>query len=165
MKVSLEELEQSKNGELTFDFEDAPEDLDLAEPARAVFNVKKLGNGFIEVTGKVYAKVNAVCDNCLKNFVYETVADVNETFAENTLYDDYKGEIEIKDNFFATDLNGADEIDLTDLMYQSVILSLPNKFVCDINCNGSEEIQKYIKKELHDPRLEIFKTIKTEKDN
>ena len=70
-----------------------------------------------------------------------------------------------KHNFFAVDLDGAREIDLTDLMYQTLILSLPNKFVCDINCNGDEAINKYIKKELQDPRLEIFKTIKTEKDN
>ena len=30
---------------------------------------------------------------------------------------------------------------------------------------GSEEIKKYLKKEIQDPRLEVFKTIKTEKEN
>lgn len=165
MLVNLEDLEQSKNGILNFDFEDTPEGVDLAEPAHAVFCVKKLGGGFIEITGKINAKINAVCDNCLKNFIYEIETDVEETYAENTLYEEYTGEIEIKDNFFAIDLNGAKEIDLTDLMYQSLILALPNKFVCDINCNGDETIQKFVKNEFHDPRLEIFKTIKTEKDN
>ena len=81
------------------------------------------------------------------------------------MYEEYKDETEIKDNFFAIDLNGAGEIDLTDLMYQSLILSVPNKLVCDINCMGDEEINKYIKTEIQDPRLEVFKTIKTEKEN
>lgn len=165
MKVTIEELEQSKDDLLEFDFEDTPDGIDLAEPAKAHFVVKRLGGGFINVKGYVDAKINAVCDNCLKKFIYEAHADVDETYAEHTLYDEYKDETEIKDNFFAIDLNGAGEIDLTDLMYQSLILSVPNKLVCDINCMGDEEINKYIKTEIQDPRLEVFKTIKTEKEN
>lgn len=165
MKVTIEELEQSKDDLLTFDFEDTPDGIDFAEPAKAHFVVKRLGGGFINVKGYVEAKINSVCDNCLKNFVYEAFAEVDETYAERTLYEEYKEETEIKDNFFAIDLEGAGEIDLTDLMYQSLILSVPNKLVCDINCMGDEEINKYIKTELQDPRLEVFKTIKTEKEN
>ena len=165
MKVTIEELEQSDSGVLEFNFEDSPEGIDLAEPAHAEFTVSRIGGGFISVVGHVSAKLNAVCDNCLKNFIYDIDTDVNETYAENTLYEENKGETEIKDNFFAIDLNGADEIDLTDLMYQSLILAIPNKLVCDINCMGSEEIKKYLKKEIQDPRLEVFKTIKTEKEN
>ena len=165
MNISIEELKQSKEGVLDVEFEDSPEGIDFVEPAKAKFHIEVLGGGFIGVTGVVKAKINSVCDICLKNFVYEANVEIDETYAEKTLYDEYKGEIEIKDNFFAIDLDGADEIDLTDLMYQSLILSMPNKLVCDINCNGDEEINKYIKKELQDPRLEVFKTIKTEKDN
>lgn len=165
MIIKIEDLDNSKDGVLSFDFEDTPDGIDFNEPAKANFIVKRLGAGFINVKGHVSAKINAVCDNCLKNFVYEIDADVDETYAENTLYDEYKEETEIKDNFFAIDLNGSGEIDLTDLMYQSLILSVPNKLVCDINCIGLEEIKKYQKNELQDPRLEVFKTIKTEKDD
>ena len=49
-------------------------------------------------------------------------------------------------------------------MYQSVILNIPNKLVCDINCKGSEKLNEYIKTDFTDPRLEIFKTIKIEKE-
>lgn len=165
MKVKLEDLSQAKDGILNFEFEDTPDGIDLAEPAKAKLTVKKLGGGYISVKGVIEGKLNAVCDNCLKEFIQPLRAEVDETFAENALYEEYKEETEIKDNFFVTDLNGADEIDLTDLMYQSLILTIPNKLVCDINCMGDEEINKYIKKEIQDPRLEIFKTIKTEKDN
>ena len=61
-------------------------------------------------------------------------------------------------------LNGKDEINISDFVYQSVILHIPNKLVCDINCNGSEIVNKYIKTDFTDPRLEVFKNIKLEKE-
>ena len=78
-------------------------------------------------------------------------------FAKNALQEEYGQETEIKDGDFITDLNGAENIDIYDLLYQSVILNLPNKKVCGINCNGD----KFLKEEnLSDPRLDVFKNIK-----
>lgn len=165
MIIKIEDLDKSKDGILSFDFEDIPDGIDFAQPAHAKLEIKRLGAGFISVTGSIKAKIDAVCDNCLKKFIYEIETEVNEIYAEKTLYEEYKVETEIKDNFFAIDLNGSGEIDLTDLIYQSLILAIPNKLVCDINCIGIEEVKKYIKDEIQDPRLEVFKTIKTEKDN
>jgi len=68
----------------------------------------------------------------------------------------------IKNGQFITDLNGEKEIDIYDLLYQSVILSLPNKKVCGINCNeGMFVSDEDIK--IHDDRMDIFKTIKIER--
>ena len=78
--------------------------------------------------------------------------------------DSYGVEFELKENSFIEDLNGSDEIDITDFVYQSVILHIPNKCVCDINCKGNEKVNQYLKTETIDPRLEIFKTIKIEKE-
>jgi len=163
MKVTIEELNQSESGNIDFEFEEDFEEINLVSPAKVKLTVSRIGGGFINVKGKVFAKLNAVCDNCLKEFIYKIDCDIDETFAENTLYDEYKEETEIKDGFFAVDLNGSGEIDLSDLIYQSLILSIPNKLVCDINCIGGE-LSKYIKNDLPDPRLEVFKTIKTEKE-
>ena len=58
-------------------------------------------------------------------------------------------------------LQGAEDIDIYDLLYQSVILNLPNKKVCGINCNGD----KFLKEEdLSDPRLDVFKNIKIDEN-
>lgn len=165
MIVKIEDIDKAKDGVLSFDIEETPEGIDFNKPARAKITVKRLGAGFISVTGRVEAQINATCDNCLKSFVYDISTEIDETYAENTLYEEYKEETEIKDNFFAIDLNGSGEIDLTDLIYQSLILAIPNKLVCDINCIGLEEINKYKQGNLQDPRLEVFKTIKTEKDD
>jgi uncharacterized metal-binding protein YceD (DUF177 family) len=89
---------------------------------------------------------------------------IDETFARNSLYEEYKDETELKEGSFVEDLKGENELDITDLIYQSVILNIPNKLVCGINCIGQKNLDKYIKKEILDPRLDIFKTIKIEKE-
>ena len=83
-------------------------------------------------------------------------------FAKEKIQDDYGQEFELKDGQFVTDLDGKDEIDIYDLLYQSVILNLPNKKVCGINCNGD----KFLKEEdLSDPRLDVFKNIQIKPKN
>ena len=83
-------------------------------------------------------------------------------FAKGSVFDDEKQEVEIKEGQFVTDLNGADEIDIYDLLYQSVILELPNKKVCGINCK-EDFFEKDDSFKVHDERMDIFKTIKIEK--
>ena len=90
--------------------------------------------------------------------------NVEEFFTKYTLNETGASEFEIKQDSFIEDLNGSNEIDITDLIYQSVILNIPNKLVCDINCNGDESVNKYLNQKAIDPRLEIFKNIKIEKD-
>ena len=116
---------------------------------------------FIEVSGNVKGQVTLECDRCLNKFVHKLDFDINETYAKNSLYDEYGSELELSSGQFITDLNGEDEIDVYDLLYQSVILSLPNKKVCGINCNEglfvSDEEYK-----PHDERMDIFKNIHIE---
>ena len=87
---------------------------------------------------------------------------INETFAKHALQSEYSQEFELQREQFIIDLNGEKEIDVYDLLYQYVILSLPNKKVCGINCNEgmfvSDENQK-----VHDARMDVFKTIKIER--
>ena len=77
-------------------------------------------------------------------------------------YDNSDKEFEIKEGQFVTDLNGAKEIDIYDLLYQSVILQLPNKKVCGINCKGAK-FMRDDEKFVQDDRMAIFKTIHIEK--
>ena len=136
-KVSIEELEN--------------------RPSNIISDLKITSLGeFIEINGNVKGILNLECDLCLKEFEYKMDFKINEMFAKNTLLDEYGQETELKNGQFVTDLNGEDEIDIYDLLYQSVILNLPNKKVCGINCNGD----KFLKEEnLSDPRLDVFKNI------
>ena len=155
-KISIEELENTSSKTIEFHFEEKIDGLDCVTPIVADLEIKSLGE-FIEVAGNVNGTVKLECDLCLEKFDYNLDFQLDEMFAKKTLLDDYGQEFELKDGQFVTDLDGADEIDIYDLLYQSVILNLPNKKVCGINCNGD----KFMKEEnLSDPRLDVFKNIK-----
>ncbi len=158
-KISVEELENTPTKSLDFHFEDKIEGLNCITPIISDLEIKSLGE-FIEVTGNVKGTLRLECDLCLKEFDYPLDFKIDEMYAKQALLDDYGQETELKDGQFITDLNGEDEIDIYDLLYQSVILNLPNKKVCGINCNGD----KFLKEEnLSDPRLDVFKNIKIDR--
>lgn len=153
--ISIKELENTKNKYMAIEFNDYIEGVELVEPLNAKLEVNSLGD-FIEIRGNVKGIVKLVCDFCLKEFEYKLDFNIDETFAKNALSDSYGEEIELKDGQFVTDLFGSDEIDICDLLYQSVILNIPNQKVCGINCNR-DDFQS--EDELEDPRLEVFKNL------
>ncbi len=153
--ISIKDLENTESKQVSLKFHDYVDGLELAAPLDANLVVKSLGD-FVEIKGNVKGIVKLVCDFCLKDFDYELDFDIDEMFAKSSLLDSYGQEIELKADQFVTDLCGEDEIDICDLLYQSVILNIPNQKVCGINCNRgtfpSEE-------EVADPRLEVFKNL------
>ena len=163
MKIKISEIENSKKQEKTVNFSQIYEEFNKDIPVYADLKIEILGE-LIKITGNIKAKVNLVCDLCLKDFTKDIDINVKEFYTRNSLNDNYNNEFEIKQNSFVEDLNGQDEIDISDFVYQCIILNIPNKLVCDINCNGSEKVNEYLKKDFTDPRLEIFKTIKIEKE-
>ncbi len=157
-KISIEELENTPSKTIDFHFSEKLKELNCLTPVDADLQIKSLGE-FIEVSGNVKGTLNLECDLCLKEFAYNFDFEIDEMYAKHSLLDEYGQETELKEGQFITDLNGEDEIDIYDLLYQSVILNLPNKKVCGINCNGD----KFLKEEnLSDPRLDVFKNIKIE---
>ena len=93
---------------------------------------------------------------CLDKFNHDLDFEIDELFSKQSLlgeYDESGQEFEIKDGQFVTDLNGAKEIDIYDLLYQSVILNIPNKKVCGINCKGRQFLSE---ENTTDPRLAVF---------
>ena len=159
-KISIEELENTPSKTLEFHFDEKIKELDCVSPIKSDLEIKSLGE-FIEISGNVKGIVKLECDLCLKEFEYELDFDIDEMFAKKALLEDYGQEIELKEGQFVTDLQGAEYIDIYDLLYQSVILNLPNKKVCGINCNGD----KFLKEEdLSDPRLDVFKNIKIDEN-
>lgn len=157
-KVKISEIEKTNEKLLHIDFDE--EISEVNAQVKASIDVVSLGD-FVNVKGKVFAKVNLVCDLCLKNYTQDFEFNIDETFAKNSIYDDEKQEVEIKDGQFVIDLYGSDEIDIYDLLYQSVILELPNKKVCGINCK-EDSFTKEDSFKVHDDRMDIFKTIKIE---
>ena len=160
-KILIDDIENAPNKCLDIDFDEVIEDIPSKEPVKAHLKIKSLGD-FIEITGNVKANLTLECDLCLKEFEYKLNEEIDEMFAKNALQEEYGQETEIKDGQFVTDLEGKNEIDIYDLLYQSVILNIPNKKVCGINCNKGvfQTDEEFVEK---DPRMEVFKHIKLDK--
>ena len=167
MNISIDDIKNAKDHSLKINFENEVKDLSTDGPVRAELIFSAFGS-YIQVKGQIVANVKLICDRCLKNFLKKFEVDVDETYilgSAKSAKDAHSGqEIELKDGDFITELHGEDGIDVEDLIYQSVTLNIPNPSVCDINCNGSPEMEKYIKKEISDPRLEVFKNLKIKKE-
>lgn len=163
MKIKITDIENLETKSQIIDFSEIYEEFHEEKPVTAKLNVEILGS-LIKIKGEINAQLNLTCDLCLKEFTKKFKIPVEEFFAKYSLNDSYGEEFELKENSFIEDLNGSDEIDITDFVYQSVILHIPNKCVCDINCKGDEKVNQYLKTETIDPRLEVFKTIKIEKE-
>ena len=158
-KILIEDIEKESDKTLAYEFEFYIEELDSDIFADLEF--RSLGE-FIEVVGNVNGKIKLTCDRCLNEFDYDLDIKIQETYAKHSLQDEYSQEFELQRGQFVTDLNGEKEIDVYDLLYQSVILNLPNKKVCGINCNegmfvSDEDIN------IHDDRMDVFKSIKIER--
>ncbi len=160
-KVLIEDIENAPNRVLEINFDGIISDIPSSKPVKADLHVKSLGD-FIEISGNVKADLTLECDLCLKEFEYKLEFDINETYAKNTLLDEYGQETELKDGQFIIDLEGSNEIDICDLLYQSVILNIPNKKVCGINCNKGvfQTDEEFVEE---DPRMQVFKNIKLDK--
>ncbi len=154
----IEDLEKAENKTLYCTFNEKIEGIDCVTPIHADLCIKSLGD-FIEITGNISGTITLECDLCLDKYEYNLDFNIDELYSKGSLLGDYQEsgqEFEIKDGQFVTDLNGAKEIDIYDLLYQSVILNLPNKKVCGINCKGKDFLSE---ENIPDPRLEVFKNI------
>ena len=160
-KILIEDIEKEINKTLFYEFDEFMEEFNA--DIYADLTLKSVGQ-FIEVTGTAKGKLKLTCDRCLHEFDYDLDIDIEETFAKQSLQDEYSQEFELQRGQFITDLNGEKEIDIYDLLYQSVILALPNKKVCGINCNEDmfTSDENY---QMHDSRMDIFKNIQIEKED
>ena len=158
-KILIEDIEKEPNKTLFYEFDEFMEEFNA--DIYADLTLKSLGQ-FIEITGTAQGKLKLTCDRCLQEFDYELDIDIEETFAKQSLQDEYSQEFELQRGQFVTDLNGEKEIDIYDLLYQSVILALPNKKVCGINCNEDMFVSDENYHE-HDSRMDVFKNIQIER--
>lgn len=162
LKILIDDIEREPDKTLHYEFDTEIKELDGCR-VKADLELKSLGE-FIEVTGSVQGVIKLECDRCLNKFDYNLDFDIEETYAKHSLYDEYSQELELQSGQFVTDLNGEKEIDIYDLLYQSVILNLPNKKVCGINCNEGLFVSDE-DMEVHDTRMDVFKNIKIENKN
>ncbi len=160
-KVLIEDIEQATNKKLEYNFDDVIEEIPTNGNIQANLILESLGE-FIKISGNIKLIAKLECDICLNEYEENMDFEIEEMFAKSSLMEEYGQELELKDGQFITDLNGENEIDIKDLLYQSVIINLPDKKVCGIKCKeGFFETDETYK--IPDARMEVFKNIKVDR--
>jgi len=152
------------NATLEKDFNENISDIGNSDVATGHIKVALMPYG-ADVTGQIETDIKLICDRCLEEFNFHLKADINEKFVKESPVniDKNSKEIELKNEDFAQVLNQEKEIDITDLVYQTIILTLPFKKICRTDCKGIESYIPDIEETDIDPRLEIFKKLSEEK--
>ncbi|XEQ92703.1 hypothetical protein SCACP_15540 [Sporomusa carbonis] len=136
MKINIGQLRKDIGGTQSFSFKTSAEDLGVdnqqglwSDIITVEIQVTNKGNIY-QITGTVNTAINQCCSRCLEPMVHV----LNIPFSE-----DYKEtELEEIDNFSSREINyfTGDEIDITDLIRENILLAEPLKPVCSENCRG-----------------------------
>ena len=161
--ISIEELEKAPEGQLILEFNEKIKDLETREPVTGELTVSLTAFG-VEVEGYIEADIILECVRCMASFPYHLDVNIDEKYIKDSLSFGEAKEIELKGENFVEELMGKDQIDLTDLVYQSIILNMPTKMLCKEECKGSDDLQKLQTEKPLDPRMEVFKNISVKKD-
>ncbi|TCO78998.1 YceD family protein [Marinisporobacter balticus] len=133
MKVSLAEIVEGQLKEVDLEIEDKirvlsyfGDEIPLVTPV--VFKGKAYdANGDIYIKGIVESMAEYSCCRCLKKFQQKIIGEVHEK-----LIKEHSPKAEV-DEYFLIKNN---MIDISEIMENTLILSLPMKIICDENCKG-----------------------------
>src|SRR3972149_4352123 len=124
-------------------------------PAQAQMKISKVGTELV-INGKIEADVELQCSRCLKDFRNVLTVPVNVMYnpVEN-LKSEEKHELKV------------DELDLSDLVKEQIILNLPMKPLCNNSCKGIclqcgadlNSVNCSCSERGIDPRLEVLKKL------
>jgi len=156
LKVNIEELENMPDRQMILHFDEKIEISNSVNAVKGDFNVSSTGY-VVNVSGNIETDIVLECDRCLRDYSFNIKVDINENFVKGRIIPEEAGEFELKKKNFVEELGDKKEIDITDLVYQTIILEIPNQKLCDINCKGVEGVKK--EQDMKDPRLKIFEDI------
>lgn len=154
--VNIEEIEDLPEKQKTIPFNEVIDSLENGNPVSGSITVTVLGPRVI-VEGSAETDVMLECDRCLEQFPCHVVAEIYEIFLKGSLDTELKKEVELTEKSFVEELHGKNEINITDLIYQEIVLNIPSHKLCKEECEGGEFKQNDNNENIIDSRLEVFK--------
>lgn len=134
MKINILQAKMSIGSRETFEFITSTEKIDLEGEGPWVSNEIKvegelINNGrVLKIKGVIHATAKYQCNYCLEDFITNMEIPFGDDFQD-------KSTEEIDDEADLAYYNG-DEIDIADLVRESMILAEPLKVVCSKSCLG-----------------------------
>ncbi|MGI6082172.1 MAG: YceD family protein [Limnochordia bacterium] len=99
--------------------------------------VTNTGSAFV-VNGEASTDLELQCDRCLKRFRYQLVAQLDEEYLPDTSLEnaDDASENGADEQFAEASVFRGDEIDMTEAVREQLLLALPLKALCTLDCLG-----------------------------
>lgn len=122
------------NYELIEEKIDLTSELEMVKPIR--ISVMVTNNGpILELKGYINTEIKARCNRCLEDVIIpiNTVIEEELVYFADLRYLGNLSENEIEEKYIVFD---NDIFDLTDIVRENIILSLPYKILCDERCRG-----------------------------
>jgi len=138
MRIELENLEDGRG---SFAHTYQPEELNLvdervrvAEPIVVDGRVRSSGSE-IQVSGRVETKVNVECDRCLKTIEMPVSAGFKLQYISGQDYESSHAAELTSDEMNLSVFDG-EAIDIDEIVREQILLSVPDRALCDENCRG-----------------------------
>ncbi|SMC67277.1 uncharacterized protein SAMN04488500_106282 [Sporomusa malonica] len=135
MKINITHLRKELGSNQPFSFEASARELGLDNQAIWADSMMVEGcvinKGMIyEIAGKIHATMNQSCSRCLEDMVTILTVPFSEEYRE--------ADFEKSSEALVQELNyfSGDEIDITDLIRENILLAEPINPVCSENCRG-----------------------------
>jgi len=139
VKIDLTELLQKVGNEADIERAETvsfPEDgLKLTQPLKIEAHLVNTGSSVL-LTGEAETLAELECSRCLKNYQLPISIEFQEEFSHEPFSPPGKGEIELHPEDFVSPIGEDNMIDLTELIRQEMLLSLPIKTLCNEDCKG-----------------------------
>ena len=139
MKIDLTELLQKVDNEADIDQAETvsfPEDgLTLTQPLQIQAHLVNIGSSVL-LTGEAETEVELECSRCLKTYTTPVSVEFEEEFSRQPFSPKGGKEIELQEEDFVSPIGDDNLIDLTELVRQEILLSLPMKTLCSESCQG-----------------------------
>jgi uncharacterized protein len=110
-------------------------DLASLTPVQGKLQVSHCGN-YLQVTAKVETIVTLCCDRCLQQFNHRLVCDTAEMIWLREPAENLPDELEVEFDDLIESLSPVGYFDPQDWLYQQLQLALPQRQLCDRQCQG-----------------------------
>lgn len=139
--MMIVDLTTLKNSLFSFDFALTPEEINLESEEATLKNVVKTqgnlkkGIAQVDVKGEIFADIEIECSRCLASAESSLEIAFDAAFVSPENYTEAK-EAELGVEDLEVSIIEDDQIDLTELVREQILLNLPTQIFCQENCQG-----------------------------